>query len=118
MRYNCHLNLYILDLAQHTRLLLYNHPKHPRLVRYLCHYPLYFLAEAAIVSTDLAELLGTAVGISLLFPGIPLVTAVLLTSLDVVIIMLIGDPGGAQGRPQKVFEMFIIVLVRHVESRK
>lgn len=67
------------------------------------------------MSTDLAELLGTAVGISLLFPKLPLVTAVMLTSLDVVVIMLIGDPGGAQGRPQKAFETFIIVLVRDVQ---
>ncbi len=44
-------------------------------------YPLWFLAEIAICATDLAELIGTAIALELLF-GIPLLYGVLLTALD------------------------------------
>ena len=42
---------------------------------------LWFLAEIAIAATDLAEVLGMAIGIQLLF-GLPLIYGVLLTVLD------------------------------------
>ena len=35
-------------------------------------YPLYVLSEIAIISTDLAELLGSAIALCLLFPSLPL----------------------------------------------
>ena len=101
----------LLDLAQHSRLLLNNHPKYPRLVRWTVLYPLYALAEAAIISTDLAELLGSAIGLVLIFPRLPLPIAVLLTALDVFIILAIGDPSRGHGRPVRIFEYLIIVLV-------
>jgi manganese transport protein len=44
-------------------------------------YSLWILCEIAIAATDLAEVLGAAIGLKLLF-GIPLVTGVLLTALD------------------------------------
>lgn len=100
-----------LDLAQHSRLLLNNHPKYPRLVRWAVLYPLYALAEAAIISTDLAELLGSAIGLVLIFPKLPLPIAVLITALDVFIILAIGDPSRGHGRPVRVFEFLIIILV-------
>jgi manganese transport protein len=47
---------------------------------------LWMAAEAAIVSTDLAEVLGSAMALHLLF-GIPLVLGVALTGFDVAILM-------------------------------
>ncbi|KAG2117911.1 natural resistance-associated macrophage protein-domain-containing protein [Suillus discolor] len=102
-----------LDLAHHCRLLLDNHPKHPRLVRRLVLYPLYVLCEIAIISTDLAELLGSAIGICLLFPKVPLWSAVLITGVDVFIFLIVGDPSRT-GRPVRFFELVIILLVAMV----
>lgn len=99
-----------LDLAHHCRLLLHDHPRHPRLVRRLVLYPLYALCEIAIISTDLAELLGSAIGLCLLFPKLPLWSAVLLTGVDVFIFLIIGDPSRT-GRPVRFFELVIIILV-------
>jgi manganese transport protein len=45
-------------------------------------YPLWLLAEIAICATDLAEVIGTAIGLNLLF-GVPLELGVLITALDV-----------------------------------
>ncbi|KAJ3490516.1 hypothetical protein NLI96_g1397 [Meripilus lineatus] len=99
------------DLASHCRLLLHDCPKHRRLIRYLVLYPLYVLCEIAIISTDLAELLGSAIGICLIFPTIPLWAAVLLTASDVLIFLVIGDPSRGQGRPVRLFEFTVIALV-------
>jgi manganese transport protein len=49
-------------------------------------WPLWGLAELAICATDLAEVIGTAIGLNLLF-GIPLEIGVLLTALDVFLIL-------------------------------
>src|SRR5262249_12306426 len=49
-------------------------------------WPLWVLAEIAICSTDLAEVIGTAIGLNLLF-GIPLEIGVILTALDVFLIL-------------------------------
>ena len=77
----------------------------------LCLYPLYALAELAIISTDLAELLGSAIGLVLLFPGLPLPAAVLLTAVDVIFILGMGDSSKNKGRPVRIFEFLVIVLV-------
>ncbi|KAK7695123.1 hypothetical protein QCA50_002313 [Cerrena zonata] len=98
-----------LDLASHCRLLLYNRPKHPRLYRWLLLYPLYALSEIAIISTDLAELLGSAIALCLLFPRLPLWAGVLLTASDVLLLLALGDPLG--GRPVRPFELLIAALV-------
>ena len=47
---------------------------------------LWFLAEIAIAATDLAEVLGMAIGIQLLF-GLPLIYGVLLTVLDTFLLL-------------------------------
>ncbi len=47
---------------------------------------LWFLAEIAICATDLAELIGTAIALELLF-GIPLLAGVVLTALDALLIL-------------------------------
>ncbi|KAI0082326.1 smf Mn2+ and Fe2+ transporter-like protein [Panus rudis PR-1116 ss-1] len=98
-----------LDLASHCRLLLYNRPKHTRLYRWLLLYPLYILSEIAIISTDLAELLGSAIALCLLFPQLPLWAGVLLTASDVLFLLALGDPLG--GRPVRLFELLIAALV-------
>ncbi|KAF9055749.1 natural resistance-associated macrophage protein-domain-containing protein [Panaeolus papilionaceus] len=94
-----------LDLASHNRLLLYNRPKHTLWYRYLGLYPLYVLAEIAIVATDLAELLGSAIALCLLFPSLELWHGVLITAFDVILILGMGDP--LRGKPVKSFELLI-----------
>ncbi|ATI79980.1 Nramp family divalent metal transporter [Sphingobium yanoikuyae] len=54
--------------------------------------PLWLLCEAAIVACDLAEVIGTAIGLQLLF-GIPLVWGVCLTGLDVLVILALQQRG-------------------------
>ncbi|KAG2118157.1 smf Mn2+ and Fe2+ transporter [Suillus discolor] len=98
-----------LDLASHCRMLFYDRPRHKKLWRWGVLYPLYVLAELAIVSTDLAELLGSAIALSLLFPALPLWAGVLITGADVLLVLGLGNP--LHARPAKVFEWVIAVLV-------
>jgi manganese transport protein len=70
------------DLAQACR------DAYPRPVS----YGLWALAEFAIVATDLAEVIGTAIGLNLLF-GVPLEIGVLLTALDVFLILALQRAG-------------------------
>src|ERR1700751_4174560 len=49
-------------------------------------WPLWLSAEVAITATDLAEVIGTAIGLNLLFP-IPLPIGVMITALDVFLIL-------------------------------
>jgi manganese transport protein len=55
-------------------------------------WPLWALAEIAICATDLAEVIGTAIGLNLLF-GIPLEIGVLITALDVFLILWMQNLG-------------------------
>ncbi|HXK53127.1 MAG TPA: Nramp family divalent metal transporter [Hyphomicrobiales bacterium] len=55
-------------------------------------FPLWLLAELAICATDLAEVIGTAIGLDLLF-GIPIAAGVLITSLDVLLILWLQHLG-------------------------
>ena len=81
------------DLAQASR------DAFPRTVGFV----LWVLAEGAIVATDLAEVIGTAIGLNLLF-GIPLELGVLLTALDVFLILWL------QGKGFRLLEAFVIAL--------
>lgn len=99
----------ILDLASHSRLLLHSRPKHTLLYRWLGLYPLYILAEIAIIATDLAELLGSAIALCLLFPKLEIWHGVLITAADVLLIFCMGDP--LRGKPVKMFELVIALLV-------
>ena len=47
-------------------------------------FPLWVLCEIAIIACDLAEVLGAAIGLKLLF-GLPLLAGVLITGLDVAV---------------------------------
>src|SRR5215204_2453892 len=55
-------------------------------------YVLWSLAEIAIVATDIAEVIGTAIGLNLLF-GVPLELGVLITALDVFLILYLQKLG-------------------------
>jgi len=68
------------------------------------NYVLYFLAEIAIAACDLAEVLGMAIGINLLF-GIPLIQGVLITVLDTFLLLFLINKG------IRKMEAFIIALV-------
>lgn len=53
---------------------------------------LWFLAEVAIIATDIAEVIGTAIGLNLIF-GIPLELGVVITALDVFLILYLQKLG-------------------------
>jgi manganese transport protein len=55
-------------------------------------WPLWLAAEIAICATDLAEVIGTAIGLNLLF-GVPLEIGVLITALDVFLILWLQNLG-------------------------
>ncbi|KAL0062439.1 Manganese transporter smf1 [Marasmius tenuissimus] len=98
-----------LDLASHCRLLLHSRPRHTLLYRWGLLYPLYLVSEIAIIATDLAELLGSAIALCLLFPRLELWHGVLITAFDVIILLALGDP--LRGRPLRVFEWGIAGMV-------
>ena len=82
------------DLAQANR------ETYPRKV----NLALYVLAEVAIAATDLAEVLGMAIGLQLL-TGLPLIWGVLITVLDTFLLLLLQRLG------MRKMEAFIIGLV-------
>jgi manganese transport protein len=65
------------DLAQACR------DAYPKSVSFV----LWIFAEIAIIATDVAEVVGTAIGLNLLF-GIPLEIGVIITACDVFVILL------------------------------
>ncbi|KQT54448.1 manganese transporter [Aureimonas sp. Leaf454] len=70
------------DLAQACR------DAYPKPVAFV----LWFLAEIAIIATDIAEVIGTAIGLNLIF-GIPLEIGVIITALDVFLILFLQRLG-------------------------
>jgi len=54
--------------------------------------PLYVLAEIAVTATDLAEALGSAIALQLLF-GFPLIYGVIITAFDVFLLLLLSHAG-------------------------
>jgi len=55
-------------------------------------WPLWVVSEIAICATDLAEVIGTAIGLNLLF-GVPLEIGVIITALDVFLILWLQNLG-------------------------
>ena len=82
------------DLAQACR------DRYPPAVNFM----LWILCEIAIAACDLAEVLGSAIGLQLLF-GLPLVYGVLVTALDTFLILFLHQAG------IRKMEAFIVVLV-------
>src|ERR1700682_5371885 len=68
-------------------------------------WPNWILCELAIAACDLAEVLGSAVAINLLFPQIPLLWAVIITAFDVLLLLAL------QGLGMRFIEAVIVVLV-------
>ena len=83
-----------LDLAQASR-----RTYHP-----VINFILWILAEIAIAACDLAEVLGMAIGLKLLF-GLPLIWGVSITILDTLLLLLLQSYG------MRKIEVFIISLV-------
>ncbi|HEY9605330.1 MAG TPA: Nramp family divalent metal transporter [Allocoleopsis sp.] len=71
------------------------------------NFCLWVLCEIAIAACDLAELLGSAIALQLLF-GIPLVWGVCITALDVLMLLFL------QGRGFRYVEALVITLVAMV----
>lgn len=67
-------------------------------------WPNWILCELAIAACDMAEVLGSAVAINLLF-GIPLFWAVIITAFDVLLLLAL------QGLGMRFIESVIVVLV-------
>ncbi len=66
--------------------------------------PLYILAEISIAACDLAEIVGMAIGLNLLF-GLPLIWGISVTALDTILLLFLMKKG------MRVMEIFIISLV-------
>ncbi|KAG9251953.1 transporter smf2 [Emericellopsis atlantica] len=74
------------------------------------NYTLYFFAEVAIIATDIAEVIGTAIAINLLFPQVPLVAGCAISIVDVMIILLFYRPDKSM-KGLRIFEYFTMGLV-------
>jgi len=70
---------------------------------------LYILAEIAIAACDLAEVLGMAIGLNLLF-GLPLIYGVLITLLDTILLLYLQKLG------MRRLEAFIVALIAIIGS--
>ncbi len=65
---------------------------------------LWLFAEVAIIACDLAEVIGSAIALQLLF-GIPLTAGVLITGVDVLVVLLLQHKGF------RYLEALVIVLI-------
>src|SRR6201997_4992565 len=70
---------------------------------------LWIGCEIAIAACDLAEVLGSAVALKLLF-GLPLLAGVLITALDVLIVLAL------QGRGFRLIEVFVVTLIATIAA--
>src|SRR5262249_39135478 len=68
---------------------------------------LWIACELAIAACDLAEVLGSAVALNLLF-HIPLLLGVILTALDILIVLAL------QGRGFRLIEVFVVTLIASI----
>ncbi|MHB1177002.1 MAG: Nramp family divalent metal transporter [Daejeonella sp.] len=83
-----------LDLAQASR------NAYPKYI----NYPLYVLAQIAIIACDLAEIIGMAIGLNLLF-GLPLIWGISITILDTFLLLFLMNKG------MRIMEVFIVSMV-------
>ena len=83
-----------LDLAQASR------NAYPRFV----NYALFVLAQIAIIACDLAEIIGMAIGLNLLF-GLPLIWGISITILDTFLLLFLMNKG------MRIMEVFIVSMV-------
>lgn len=83
-----------LDLAQASR------NGYPKWV----NIPLFVLAQTAIIACDLAEIIGMAIGLNLLF-GLPLIWGISITIFDTVLLLFLLNKG------MRKMEAFIVSMV-------
>ncbi len=83
-----------MDLAQASK---QNYPQ-------WANIPLYILAEIAIAACDLAEIIGMAIGLNLLF-GLPLIWGISLTAFDTILLLFLLNKG------MRTMEVFVVSLV-------
>lgn len=83
-----------LDLAQASR----------KIYAPWVNFPLYIIAEIAIAACDLAEIIGMAIGLQLLF-DLPLVIGISITVFDTLLLLFLMNKG------IKILERFIISLI-------
>lgn len=86
------------DLAQASR------ESYPPFINFF----LYLLAEIAIAATDMAEVIGMAIGIHLLFPNVSLLTAVVITVLDSFLLLFLLNKGI---RKMEAFILSLVMLI-------
>jgi manganese transport protein len=67
-------------------------------------FGLWILCEIAIIACDLAEVIGSAIALNLLF-GIPMLFGVIITAVDVLLILLLQNKGF------RYLEAFVIALI-------
>jgi manganese transport protein len=72
-------------------------------------FMLWIVCEIAIAACDLAEVLGSAVALKLLF-GLPLLAGVLVTAFDVLIVLAL------QGRGFRLIEVFVVTLIATIAA--
>lgn len=65
---------------------------------------LWLVCELAIAACDLAEVLGSAVALKLLF-GVPILLGVIITAFDVLVVLAL------QGRGFRIVEAFVVTLI-------
>ncbi|MEE1885472.1 Nramp family divalent metal transporter [Pedobacter flavus] len=68
------------------------------------NFPLYILAQTAIIACDLAEIIGMAIGLNLLF-GLPLIWGISITILDTFLLLFLLNKG------MRAMESFIVSMV-------
>lgn len=83
-----------LDLAQASRIMYAK----------WANFPLFILAQIAIIACDLAEIIGMAIGLQLLF-GLPLIWGISITILDTVLLLFLMNKG------MRSMEGFIVSMV-------
>ena len=83
-----------LDLAQASR------NTYPKWV----NFPLFLLAQTAIIACDLAEIIGMAIGLNLLF-GLPLIWGISITIFDTILLLFLLNKG------MRRMEAFIVSMV-------
>lgn len=74
------------------------------------NYVLYFFGEAAVIATDIAEVIGFAIALNLLAPKLPIVAGCAISILDVMFILLLYRPEGSM-KALRLFEGFVMLLV-------
>jgi manganese transport protein len=70
---------------------------------------LWLLAEIAIIATDLAEVIGSAIALKLLF-GLPLVGGVVVTALDVLLLLMLQSRSCGLRAVEALVAVFMLVI--------